>query len=81
VHPRFRAPSTATLVAGVATAVFYVGMTLISENVLIDTIYRARLMICFLLRHHGLRLRLVLRHEPRPQRQDSSSGTCRCWAR
>ena len=47
VHPRYRGPSTATLVAGVATALFYVGMTLISENVLIDTIYALGLMICF----------------------------------
>jgi amino acid transporter len=51
VHPRFRGPSTATLVAGVATAAFYVGMTLISENVLIDTIYALGLMICF---YYGL---------------------------
>ncbi len=51
VHPRFRGPSAATLVAGVATAVFYVGMTLISENVLIDTIYALGLMICF---YYGL---------------------------
>ncbi|WP_448640374.1 APC family permease [Geodermatophilus sp. URMC 63] len=51
VHPRFLTPSTATLVAGVGTAVFYVGMTLISENVLIDTIYALGLMICF---YYGL---------------------------
>lgn len=51
VHPRFLAPSTATLVAGAATALFYVGMTLISENVLIDTIYALGLMICF---YYGL---------------------------
>ncbi|MGY1607140.1 MULTISPECIES: APC family permease [unclassified Geodermatophilus] len=47
VHPRYRGPSTATLVAGAGTALFYVGMTLISENVLIDTIYALGLMICF----------------------------------
>jgi len=51
VHPRFLTPSTATLTAGVGTAVFYVGMTLISENVLIDTIYALGLMICF---YYGL---------------------------
>jgi amino acid transporter len=51
VHPRFLTPSTATLVAGAGTAVFYVGMTLISENVLIDTIYALGLMICF---YYGL---------------------------
>ncbi|MGK5173920.1 APC family permease [Geodermatophilus sp. CPCC 205761] len=51
VHPRYLTPSTATLVAGVGTAVVYVGMTLISENVLIDTIYALGLMICF---YYGL---------------------------
>ncbi|MGY1810085.1 APC family permease [Blastococcus sp. SYSU D00669] len=51
VHPRHQVPSTATLVAGAGTAVFYVGMTLISENVLIDTIYALGLMICF---YYGL---------------------------
>jgi amino acid transporter len=51
VHPKHLAPSTATLVAGAGTAVFYVGMTLISENVLIDTIYALGLMICF---YYGL---------------------------
>lgn len=51
VHPRFLVPSTATFVAGAATAVFYIGMTLISENVLLDTIYALGLMICF---YYGL---------------------------
>ncbi len=51
VHPRFLAPSAATLAAGIGTAVFYVGMTLISENVLLDTIYALGLMICF---YYGL---------------------------
>ncbi|MFW3168901.1 APC family permease [Geodermatophilus sp. CPCC 206100] len=51
VHPRHLAPSTATLVAGAATAAFYVGISLISENVLIDTIYALGLMICF---YYGL---------------------------
>jgi amino acid transporter len=70
VHPRFRAPSTATLVAGAATAVFYVGMTLISENVLIDTIYALGLMICF---YYGLTAYACVwyfRHELRRSARD-----------
>ncbi|MGW0731268.1 APC family permease [Streptomyces sp. NPDC002851] len=51
VHPRFRSPSFATLVAGVGTSVFYTVMTLISENVLIDTIFALGLMISF---YYGL---------------------------
>ncbi|MGW7056324.1 APC family permease [Streptomyces sp. NPDC054887] len=47
VHPRFKTPGRATVVAGIATGVFYSVMTLVSENVLIDTIYALGLMICF----------------------------------
>ncbi|MCS0635878.1 APC family permease [Streptomyces sp. LP05-1] len=47
VHPRFKTPGQATVVAGAATGVFYTVMTLVSENVLVDTIYALGLMICF----------------------------------
>ncbi|MER5767605.1 APC family permease [Streptomyces sp. NPDC001985] len=47
VHPRFRTPGRATVVAGAATGAFYTVMTLVSENVLIDTVYALGLMICF----------------------------------
>ena len=47
VHPVFKTPGKATIVAGVATGVFYTVMTLVSENVLVDTIYALGLMICF----------------------------------
>jgi amino acid transporter len=70
VHPRFRVPSTATLVAGAATAAFYVGMTIISENVLIDTIYALGLMICF---YYGLTAYACVwyfRHELRRSARD-----------
>lgn len=47
VHPRFKTPGRATVTAGVATGTFYTVMTLVSENVLVDTIYALGLMICF----------------------------------
>ncbi|WP_149182002.1 APC family permease [Streptomyces sp. TRM49041] len=47
VHPVHKTPGRATIVAGVATGVFYSVMTLVSENVLVDTIYALGLMICF----------------------------------
>lgn len=47
VNPRFKTPGRATVVAGIATGAFYTVMTLVSENVLIDTIYALGLMICF----------------------------------
>ncbi|MFI6940427.1 APC family permease [Streptomyces sp. NPDC050418] len=46
-HPRFKTPGRATVMAGVATGVFYTVMTLVSEHVLVDTIYALGLMICF----------------------------------
>ncbi|MEU7065296.1 APC family permease [Streptomyces sp. NPDC046161] len=47
VHPRFKTPGRATVTAGVATGVFYTVMSLVSENVLTDTIFALGLMICF----------------------------------
>ncbi|MER7697252.1 APC family permease [Streptomyces sp. NPDC096095] len=47
VHPRFRTPGRATITAGIGTGVFYTVMTLVSEHVLVDTIYALGLMICF----------------------------------
>ncbi|PRH79524.1 amino acid transporter [Streptomyces solincola] len=47
VHPRFKSPGKATVIAGVSTGTFYAVMTLVSENVLVDTIFALGLMICF----------------------------------
>jgi amino acid transporter len=47
VHPRFQSPSVATIACGVAAGAFYALMVVISENVLLDTIYALGLMICF----------------------------------
>lgn len=51
VHPRFQTPSLATVACGVAAGAFYAVMVVVSENVLIDTIYALGLMICF---YYGL---------------------------
>jgi amino acid transporter len=51
IHPTHKIPSYATLVAGIGTAIFYGAMTLVSENVLVDTILSLGLMICF---YYGL---------------------------
>ncbi|MFG2559938.1 APC family permease [Streptomyces sp. NPDC048496] len=47
VNPRFKTPGKATVIAGVSTGVFYTVMSLVSEHVLVDTIYALGLMICF----------------------------------
>jgi amino acid transporter len=51
IHPTHRIPSYATLVSGIGTAIFYAVMTLVSEDVLVDTILSLGLMICF---YYGL---------------------------
>jgi amino acid transporter len=51
VHPRFHTPSFSTLTMGVIAVAYYVGMTLISENFLADSIYSLGLAIAF---YYGL---------------------------
>ncbi|MFI5529357.1 APC family permease [Kitasatospora sp. NPDC051853] len=47
VNRKYGTPGRAIVTAGVGTGVFYTVMTLISENVLTDTIAALTLMICF----------------------------------
>jgi amino acid transporter len=47
IHPRFLTPSTATIWMGVASVAWYVGLTIVSENILFDSILALGLMIAF----------------------------------
>ncbi len=47
VHPRYKTPSFSTLVMGIVASVYYVGMTLISDNILQDSILSLGLAIAF----------------------------------
>jgi amino acid transporter len=51
IHPRFLTPSVATVWMGAVSIVFYVGLTLVSSNVLSDSISAVGLMIAF---YYGL---------------------------
>ena len=47
VHPYYRTPGFSTAVMGIAAIVYYVGMSLVSENMLYDSIYSIGLAITF----------------------------------
>jgi amino acid transporter len=51
IHPRFLTPTDSTIWMGGVSIFFYVGLTLISENILADTIEAVGLMIAF---YYGL---------------------------
>ena len=51
IHPRYLTPTDSTIWMGGVSIVFYVGLTLLSENILADTIAAVGLMIAF---YYGL---------------------------
>jgi amino acid transporter len=51
IHPRFLTPTWSTWGMGIASIVFYAGLTLVSENVLADSIAAVGLLIAF---YYGL---------------------------
>jgi amino acid transporter len=51
IHPRFLTPGPSTIWMGVVSIVWYVGLTIVSENILFDSIAALGLMIAF---YYGL---------------------------
>ncbi|CAN5343792.1 APC family permease [soil metagenome] len=47
VHPKYKTPGFSTIVMGIVATIFYVGMTIISEDFLSDTILSLGLAIAF----------------------------------
>jgi amino acid transporter len=63
IHPRFQTPDVSTIVMGVVSIVWYVGLTKISENVLSDSIAALGLMIAFYYGLTGLACVVYFRRE------------------
>jgi amino acid transporter len=63
IHPRFLSPSVSTVAMGLASIVFYVGLTLISGNVLGDSITSIGLLIAFYYGLTGFACAWYFRHE------------------
>jgi amino acid transporter len=51
VHPRYLTPHVATILMGVLSIIWYVGLTIVSENILFDSLAALGLMIAF---YYGL---------------------------
>jgi amino acid transporter len=51
VHPRYLTPTVSTIWMGAVSIAFYVGLTLVSENVLVDSITATGMLIAF---YYGL---------------------------
>jgi amino acid transporter len=63
VHPRFLTPHISTIVMGVASIVWYVGLTLVSEDILFDSLAALGLMIAFYIGLTGFACTIYYRRE------------------
>jgi amino acid transporter len=63
VHPRFLTPHISTVLMGVASIVWYVGLTLFSEDILFDSLAALGLMISFYIGLTGFACAVYYRRE------------------
>ncbi len=63
VHPRFLTPHVSTIWMGIASIVWYVGLTLVSEDILFDSLAALGLMIAFYIGLTGFACAIYYRHE------------------
>ena len=63
IHPRFLSPHVSTILMGVLSIVWYVGLTLVSENILFDSIAALGLMIAFYYGITGFACAVYYRHQ------------------
>jgi amino acid transporter len=62
IHPRFLTPHVSTILMGVLSIVWYVGLTIVSENILFDSIAALGLMIAFYYGMTGFACTIYYRH-------------------
>jgi amino acid transporter len=63
VHPRFLTPHISTVLMGVASVVWYVSLTLVSEDILFDSLAALGLMIAFYIGLTGFACTIYYRRE------------------
>ena len=63
VHPRFLTPHVSTILMGAFSILWYVGLTIVSENILYDSIAALGLMIAFYYGITGFACAIYYRHE------------------
>lgn len=63
VHPRFLTPHVSTVAMGIASIAWYVGLTLVSENILFDSLAALGLMISFYIGLTGFACAIYYRRE------------------
>ena len=72
IHPRFLTPHVSTILMGALSIVWYVGLTIVSENILFDSIAALGLMIAFYYGITGFACTIYYRHELISSRSRSS---------
>jgi amino acid transporter len=63
VHPRFLTPHISTMLMGTASIIWYVGLTLVSEDILFDSLAALGLMISFYIGLTGFACAIYYRRE------------------
>jgi amino acid transporter len=63
IHPRYLTPHVATALMGALSIAWYVGLTIVSENILFDSIAALGLMIAFYYGITGFACTIYYRHE------------------
>jgi amino acid transporter len=74
VHPRYLTPHVSTILMGVLSIVWYVGLTIVSENILFDSIAALGLMIAFYYGITGFACTIYYRRLRRPRRRADGAG-------